>query len=161
MMIKIISIIVISFIALLGFALIRGGQYLHKEKFFKRAIEVNKEDKELLNKILKAIKIDNRGSNNLDKLKKNIIQDINDFSDMLVKRFEGAKVQEITENYDTTLIKVWSNYIKVSNRIILDFDLNNMDKNEGQYDYSEYIPEDNIGEEIHLLYVNNNHFNKN
>jgi hypothetical protein len=38
MLIKIIAIIVISFLALIGFALIRGGQYLHKEKFFKTGL---------------------------------------------------------------------------------------------------------------------------
>jgi flagellar basal body-associated protein FliL len=36
--IKIIIIIAISFVALIGFALIRGGQYLHKEKFFKTGL---------------------------------------------------------------------------------------------------------------------------
>lgn len=38
MLIRIISIIVMSFVALIGFALIRGGQYLHKEKFFKTGL---------------------------------------------------------------------------------------------------------------------------
>ena len=38
MIVKIITIIVISFVALIGFALIRGGQYLHKEKFFKTGL---------------------------------------------------------------------------------------------------------------------------
>ena len=38
MLLKIIIIIAISFVALLGFALIRGGQYLHKEKFFKTGL---------------------------------------------------------------------------------------------------------------------------
>lgn len=38
MLIKIITIIVISFVALIGLALIRGGQYLHKEKFFKTGL---------------------------------------------------------------------------------------------------------------------------
>jgi hypothetical protein len=49
-----------SFLALLGFALIRGGQYLHKEKFFKSGLReglhnttidaypVHKEGKKLL-----------------------------------------------------------------------------------------------------------------
>jgi hypothetical protein len=38
MLIKIISILVVSFVAVIGFALIRGGQYLHKEKFFKSGL---------------------------------------------------------------------------------------------------------------------------
>ena len=38
MLIKIILIIILSFLALIGFALIRGGQYLHKEKFFKTGL---------------------------------------------------------------------------------------------------------------------------
>jgi uncharacterized membrane protein YjgN (DUF898 family) len=38
MLIKIISILVICFLAVIGFALIRGGQYLHKEKFFKSGL---------------------------------------------------------------------------------------------------------------------------
>lgn len=38
MLVKIIIIVVISFVALIGFALIRGGQYLHKEKFFKTGL---------------------------------------------------------------------------------------------------------------------------
>jgi hypothetical protein len=38
MLLKIIIIIAISFVALIGFALIRGGQYLHKEKFFKTGL---------------------------------------------------------------------------------------------------------------------------
>jgi hypothetical protein len=38
MLFKIIIIIAISFVALIGFALIRGGQYLHKEKFFKTGL---------------------------------------------------------------------------------------------------------------------------
>lgn len=38
MLLKIITIIVISFVAVIGFALIRGGQYLHKEKFFKTGL---------------------------------------------------------------------------------------------------------------------------
>lgn len=37
-LLKIITIIVVSFTALIGFALIRGGQYLHKEKFFKTGL---------------------------------------------------------------------------------------------------------------------------
>jgi hypothetical protein len=37
-LLKIITIIVISFMAVIGFALIRGGQYLHKEKFFKTGL---------------------------------------------------------------------------------------------------------------------------
>ena len=60
MLIKIISILVVSFIAVIGFALIRGGQYLHKEKFFKSGLReglhnttideypVHKEGKKLL-----------------------------------------------------------------------------------------------------------------
>jgi hypothetical protein len=38
MLIKIISILVMCFLAVIGFALIRGGQYLHKEKFFKSGL---------------------------------------------------------------------------------------------------------------------------
>jgi len=38
MLIKILTIIVVCFVALIGFALIRGGQYLHKEKFFKAGL---------------------------------------------------------------------------------------------------------------------------
>jgi uncharacterized membrane protein YjgN (DUF898 family) len=38
MLIKIITIIILSVVALIGFALIRGGQYLHKEKFFKTGL---------------------------------------------------------------------------------------------------------------------------
>lgn len=38
MLVKIIIIVVISFVAFIGFALIRGGQYLHKEKFFKTGL---------------------------------------------------------------------------------------------------------------------------
>jgi hypothetical protein len=38
MLIKIISLLVICFLAVIGFALIRGGQYLHKEKFFKSGL---------------------------------------------------------------------------------------------------------------------------
>jgi hypothetical protein len=30
--------LIVSFVALIGFALIRGGQYLHKEKFFKSGL---------------------------------------------------------------------------------------------------------------------------
>ena len=71
MLIKIISIIILSFLALFGFALIRGGQYLHKEKFFKTGLReglhnttidqypVHKEGKRLLliGQILIAIDI--------------------------------------------------------------------------------------------------------
>jgi hypothetical protein len=38
MLAKTLSIVIISFIAVIGFALIRGGQYLHKEKFFKSGL---------------------------------------------------------------------------------------------------------------------------
>ena len=38
MLINIVCILVICFLALIGFALIRGGQYLHKEKFFKSGL---------------------------------------------------------------------------------------------------------------------------
>lgn len=38
MLIKVISMLIVSFVALIGFALIRGGQYLHKEKFFKSGL---------------------------------------------------------------------------------------------------------------------------
>ena len=38
MLIKVISILVMCFLAGMGFALIRGGQYLHKEKFFKSGL---------------------------------------------------------------------------------------------------------------------------
>lgn len=38
MIVKVITIIVVSVVALIGFALIRGGQYLHKEKFFKTGL---------------------------------------------------------------------------------------------------------------------------
>jgi ATP/ADP translocase len=38
MLIKIICILFISFFALIGFALIRAGQYLHKEKYFKTGL---------------------------------------------------------------------------------------------------------------------------
>ena len=38
MLLNIICILVICFLALIGFALIRGGQYLHKEKFFKSGL---------------------------------------------------------------------------------------------------------------------------
>ena len=38
MLIKVIAILVMCFIAVIGFALIRGGQYLHKEKFFKSGL---------------------------------------------------------------------------------------------------------------------------
>jgi hypothetical protein len=38
MLFKVITIIVICVVALIGFALIRGGQYLHKEKFFKTGL---------------------------------------------------------------------------------------------------------------------------
>jgi len=38
MLVRIISILVMSFLAVIGFALIRGGQYLHKEKFFKTGL---------------------------------------------------------------------------------------------------------------------------
>lgn len=38
MLVKIVSVIIISFIAVIGFALIRGGQYLHKERFFKSGL---------------------------------------------------------------------------------------------------------------------------
>jgi uncharacterized membrane protein YjgN (DUF898 family) len=38
MLAKMISIVIISFVAVIGFALIRGGQYLHKEKFFKSGL---------------------------------------------------------------------------------------------------------------------------
>ena len=38
MLVKIILILFISFLAVIGFALIRGGQYLHKEKFFKSGL---------------------------------------------------------------------------------------------------------------------------
>ena len=60
MLVKIISILFISFLAVIGFALIRGGQYLHKEKFFKSGLReglhnttidaypVHKEGKKLL-----------------------------------------------------------------------------------------------------------------
>jgi len=36
--VKMITIILICVVALIGFALIRGGQYLHKEKFFKTGL---------------------------------------------------------------------------------------------------------------------------
>lgn len=38
MLMRIISILVMSFLAVIGFALIRGGQYLHKENFFKSGL---------------------------------------------------------------------------------------------------------------------------
>ena len=38
MLAKIISIFMASLLAVIGFALIRGGQYLHKEKFFKSGL---------------------------------------------------------------------------------------------------------------------------
>ncbi len=38
MLIKVISILVMCFLAAIGFALIRGGQYLHKEKYFKSGL---------------------------------------------------------------------------------------------------------------------------
>ena len=38
MLFKVVTIIVISVVAVIGFALIRGGQYLHKEKFFKSGL---------------------------------------------------------------------------------------------------------------------------
>jgi hypothetical protein len=38
MLIKVIAILVMCFLAVIGFALIRGGQYLHKEKFFKSGL---------------------------------------------------------------------------------------------------------------------------
>jgi hypothetical protein len=38
MLVKVIAIIVMGVVALIGFALIRGGQYLHKEKFFKTGL---------------------------------------------------------------------------------------------------------------------------
>ena len=38
MLFKIISILIVGFLAVIGFALIRGGQYLHKEKFFKTGL---------------------------------------------------------------------------------------------------------------------------
>ena len=38
MLAKIVLILIVSLIAVLGFALIRGGQYLHKEKFFKSGL---------------------------------------------------------------------------------------------------------------------------
>lgn len=60
MLSKIILILLISVIAVIGFALIRGGQYLHKEKYFKSGLReglhnttidaypVHKEGKKLL-----------------------------------------------------------------------------------------------------------------
>jgi hypothetical protein len=71
MLIKIIIILAVSFAALIGFALIRGGQYLHKEKYFKSGLReglhnttidhypVHKEGKRLLfiGQILIAIDI--------------------------------------------------------------------------------------------------------
>ena len=60
MLVKILSILLISFLGVIGFALIRGGQYLHKEKFFKSGLReglhnttidaypVHKEGKKLL-----------------------------------------------------------------------------------------------------------------
>ena len=60
MLVKIISIAMITLLAVIGFALIRGGQYLHKEKFFKSGLReglhnttidaypVHKEGKKLL-----------------------------------------------------------------------------------------------------------------
>ena len=38
MLAKILLILVMCFLAVIGFALIRGGQYLHKEKFFKSGL---------------------------------------------------------------------------------------------------------------------------
>jgi uncharacterized membrane protein YjgN (DUF898 family) len=71
MLTKIISILVICFLAVIGLALIRGGQYLHKERFFKTGLReglhnttidhypVNKEGRKLLliGQILIAIDI--------------------------------------------------------------------------------------------------------
>ena len=47
---------------------------------------------------------------------------------MLKSRFEGHTVEKITDNYDSTLLKIWSAYIKASREIFREFNLNEDDK---------------------------------
>jgi hypothetical protein len=98
-----------------------------------KSAKKNKEDAKLLDDIFKAIKGDRRGSTSIKKLKTIIKQDIDDFKTMVKKRLEGETIEKITEGYDTTLIKIWSAYIKLSRLIMKEYKLSEKNKDDWKF----------------------------
>lgn len=90
--------------------------------------EFNAEDKTLLQSITNALN-SNRGSNKrLNNLKEILRKDLEQFINLVGKKFEGNTVQISTKNYKSKLNKLWANYIKISRLILnaLDLDESNI-----------------------------------